>query len=102
MRSRRRYVLLEYSGGREASADEILSKVRTLVARVFGIVGLVDVNPELVYSREGKVFVIAVERKGLEKLLASLVFDADRSLKVLRVVGSLRRAERLVASMQKQ
>jgi len=40
LRSRRRYVLLEYSGGREASADEILSKVRTLVARVFGISGL--------------------------------------------------------------
>jgi len=101
LRSKRRYVLLEYTGEGEASAEEVLSKVRLLVAKLFGLVGLADVNPDLVYSWGGKVFVVAVRREGLEKLLASLVLDRSYSMKILSVTGSLRRAKKLIASMRK-
>lgn len=101
MRGKRRYVLLKYAGEGGVSADELLNRVRSLVTSVFGLVGLADTDPALAYSWEGRVFVLAVKREGLEKLLASVVFDASRSIRVLRVVGSLRRAKKLVESMQK-
>ena len=101
MRGKRRYVLLKYAGVGEISADEVLNRVRSLLTRVFGLMGLVDTDPVLVYSWEGKVFVVAVKREGLEKLLASLVFDAGQSLRVLKVVGTLRRTKKLIESMQR-
>uniref|UniRef100_A0A7C4BAP9 Uncharacterized protein n=1 Tax=Thermofilum pendens TaxID=2269 RepID=A0A7C4BAP9_THEPE len=101
MRGKRRYVVLKYMGGGEVSAGEVLNRVRALLTNVFGLMGLIDTDPALVYSWEGRVFVVAVKREGLEKFLASLVFDATHSIRVLKVVGTFRRAKRLVRSMQK-
>lgn len=98
MKAKRRYVIIRCREG-PLEPEKILARISEAVANAFGVVGLAHVNPRLVSGGRGSLLIVAVDREGLDKLLAALLISEERSFEIVKVAGTVRRASRILASL---
>lgn len=96
-RLKRRYVVIRCTKCEEA--ESAIAAVAEIIERAFGVVGLSHVDPRLVDSWGGSLYIISVSREGVDKLLASLVLAKDRPFEVVKITGTLRKARRIASSL---
>lgn len=98
MKAKRRYVILRCHE-EQLTPEKVLDRITEAVVNAFGVVGLAHVDPRLVSKEPGPLFLVSVSRDGLDKFLAALLVSGERSLEVIKVTGTVRRAMRILASI---
>ncbi|MEZ0345413.1 MAG: Rpp14/Pop5 family protein [Infirmifilum sp.] len=91
-----RYVVIELSDG-AIDPREVEEYIAKLIQQLFGIQGLSQTLPRVVFQRKN-IFVVRVRREGLKILRASLALDLAPRLFVLKTTGTIRKASRIASS----